>query len=145
MFKILSSALLGSLFLLGTGVVASELDRDPVNVSNPELQGTFVLRVDQRDNSASMLEAAEIIGSPDQARDLVQRSAGQFAAVPAERLANSELDLEAGASSWFWCWCNRSWHYPTFGWGGRQYRSYYSYSYNYYTYYFYGSYRRWWW
>lgn len=117
-----------------------ELDQDKANQS---IQGTVVLRVDQRTGEMAMVQVENVVSTESEARTLVNED---FQAVPKEKV-RSELDREAGASSWYW-------YYPgySYGWGynygyyygGNCYNPWYSYGYGYYNYYYYNRYSYWW-
>lgn len=136
----LRTILMSALMALGaSSAVASELDNEG-SVTNQGLQGTVVIRVDSRDGSVSMAQAQTPANTRD-AQALAQ--AANFRQVGAAHL-RSELDQDAGASSWYWY--NNPYSYSHLGWYGYSYYPYYNYSYSYYSYYYYSSYawgRRW--
>jgi hypothetical protein len=116
-----------------------ELDRNPVNQA---IQGTVVLRMDQRDGAISMVQLDEVIATESQAQQIVTN---EFQVVPQDKV-RSELDREAGASSWYW-------YYPGYSYGynnayyyyyGNCYNPWYTYSYGYYSYYYYNRYSYYW-
>ncbi len=118
-----------------------ELDQDKANQS---IQGTVVLRVDQRNGEMAMVKVDNVVATKSEAQGLVN---SKYAAIPKEKV-RSELDREAGASSWYW-------YYPGYsngyGYGnayyyyyGNCYNPWYSYSYGYYSYYYYNRYSYYW-
>lgn len=116
----------------GTG----ELDKDPVNQA---LQGTVILRVDTRNGAMAMMQTNALASTEADAQALTQLN---FQAVPQNKV-KTELDREAGASSWYWY--NPGYysgynynHY--YYYGGNCYSPWYSYSYGYYSYYYYNRY-----
>lgn len=126
-----------------TQAQANELD-NPATVTNQDLQGTMVIRVDNRDQSASFLKTDALLGNQEQA---LQLSQGEFQAMSLDQ--RSELDQEGGSSSWYYYYANYSYGYgyynPCLNWYGRTYNPYYSYNYGHYSYYYYGAYSyRWW-
>jgi hypothetical protein len=133
--KVIPFALM-AIFSAYSGAQASELDRDN---SNQQIQGTVVFRVDNRDGSVAKLETSEVIASTAEAQEL---SAGQFAPVANEKV-RTELDNEAGASSWYFYY-NYYYSYAYYNCYGRSYAPWYNYSYGYYSYYYYNAYSRWW-
>lgn len=140
----LKNILLSTVLTLSCGAAFAspdELDQDRTNQS---IQGTVVLRVDQRNGEMAMVQVDNVVASKSEAQGLVN---SDFAAVPKEKI-HSELDREAGASSWYW-------YYPGYsngyGYGGAYYNYYgncynpwYSYSYGYYSYYYYNRYSYYW-
>lgn len=133
MGKILASLLLTTLPMWAN---ADELDREPVN-RRAQITGTVVVRVDNRNNDVAILHSDRNIGSRDEAREL---AAGRFTRVPDNRI-RSELDRDAGSSSWYIYWATT----PAYCYYGYNYSPYYYYSYGYYGYYYYGNpYARWW-
>lgn len=72
-----------------------ELDQDRTNQS---LQGTVVLRVDQRNGQVAMVKVEEFVDSKQEAQSLADT---EFSPVPNEKV-HTELDREAGAASWYW-------------------------------------------
>lgn len=132
MFRpILMSALIA---LGGSTAIASELDNEG-SVTNQGLQGTVVIRVDSRDGSVAMAQAQAVPADSREAKALSQ--VASFRKVGTGNL-RSELDQDAGASSWYWHY--NPYSYSHLGWYGYNYRPYYTYSYSYYSYYYYSSY-----
>lgn len=126
--------------------VAGELDNES-SVTNKELQGTLVLRVDTRTNEASYVQSAAAVTSPTEAQALVQNA--EFSPVP-ESNVKSELDKDGGSSSWYFYNPYRNYGYgygygwgwntgyrPPCNWYGNYYNPCYSYNYGYYNYYYY--------
>lgn len=121
---------------LGTLSYAGELDDDR-SVTNREIQGTMVLRVDPKTNQAAVVKTDQVMPSKEKARNFVQTA--KFTAIPSSKM-KSELDESSGTSSWY--------YYPSYGYGGYGYNCYY-YGYNYspyysyygggYNYYYYGN------
>ncbi len=126
---------------LTSAAVANELDNEN-GVTNKELTGTLVLRVDTRSNEAAYVKTDSVMASESDAIELAR--VATFSKVPAENI-KSELDKDGGASSWYF-------YYPYYGypyysgcnWYGNYYNPYYSYNYGYYNYYYYGSYWSYW-
>lgn len=127
---------------MGSVALANELDNE-AGVTNKELKGTLVLRIDTRSGDASYTQTEALMNSKAEAKALVQEA--RFAKVPASRM-KSELDGDGGASSWYFY--NQ---YPGYGYGGgyggynpycnwygNSYNPYYQYNYGYYNYYYYG-------
>lgn len=122
-------------------VFAGELDNEG-SVTNTQLQGTLVIRVDSRTKQAAALKTDAVITDAAAAKALAAQ--GTFKALPADKV-RTELDQDGGASSWY--------YYPSYGYNGGYYYNYaywygnwyqpcYQYSYNYYSYYYYSSYWR---
>lgn len=131
--------ILSAALVLGMGSIAtaSELDNES-GVTNKELQGTMVLRVDTRTGEATFTQTQTAMASETEANAFAQTAA--FAAVPAANL-KSELDSDGGASSWYFYNPYRSYGYynPYCNYYGNYYNPYYQYNYGYYNYYYYGS------
>lgn len=112
---------------------AGELDQD---TRNQGLNGTVVVRVDQRNQSSSVLKTESPVQSNQEAITLAKSAA--FKAIKTENV-KTELDAAGGASSWYW-YCGNQ--YPTYlYWYGYTYYPVYTYNYSYYTYYYYSWYR----
>lgn len=120
---------------------AGELDNE-TSVTNSQMQGTLVIRVDQRNQQAAALKTDAVVTNANQAQALATN--GQFKTLPADKV-RTELDHDGGASSWY--------YFPSYGYGGGYYYNYaywygswyqpcYTYNYNYYSYYYYNSYWR---
>lgn len=130
---ILSAALV--LGLAGTAF-AGELDNES-SVTNQSMNGTVVVRVDNRTNQTAVLASATAVNSDAQAQVLAQT--GSFQEVSATNVRN-ELDQDGGASSWyFYSGYN---YYSYMYWYGSWYQPCYTYNYGYYSYYYYSNY--WW-
>lgn len=114
---------------------AGELDNES-KVTNKELQGTMVLRVDTRTNQASFVKVDAAMASAADAQAFAQSA--NFSPVPASNM-KSELDKDGGASSWYFYYPSYGYGYPGCNWYGNYYNPYYSYGYGYYNYYYYGS------
>jgi hypothetical protein len=126
---------------LGMGVAAhaGELDNE-AGVTNKQLTGTLVLRVDSRTHQSSFVKSANGLRSESEAKALAHSA--KFTAVPAGKI-KSELDQEGGASSWyFYSPYQYPYYTPTYqpacNWYGNSYNPYYSYNYGNYNYYYYG-------
>jgi len=122
---------------------AGELDNE-AGVTNKELKGTLVLRVDTRTNEMAFVKLDNALGSEVEAKALAQNNAN-FAPVPAANV-RSELDKDGAASSWyFYNPYPYPYYTPAYGYGpscnyyGNYYQPYYSYNCGYYNYYYYGS------
>lgn len=137
--SILFSTVLG---MATPAALAGELDNEG-SVINQGLHGTVVIRVDQRDGSVSVAQLSEV---PEGETAAQQAALGaEFTGLGQNQL-RSELDQDAGASSWYWY--TNPYSYNHLGWYGYRYNHYYSYSYSYYSYYYYSSYawgRYWYW
>lgn len=122
---------------LGSFALAGELDNES-GITNKELQGTLILRVDTRTGEATYVKTEAAMGSEAEAKAFAQTAA--FAAVPATNM-KSELDHEGGASSWYFYnpYPYYGYYNPYCNWYGNYYNPYYSYNYGYYNYYYYGS------
>lgn len=136
MTRFLLAALLslGSFSALATG----ELDNE-ASVTNQHLQGTVVVRVDSRDNTAAYLRTDSVIVSPEEAKALAGN--GDFKVVQAENM-RTELDNTTGASSWYYYYqgyYGNPYYNNCLGWYGANYYPFYSYNYSYYNYYYYSS------
>lgn len=117
--------------------VAGELDNES-GVTNKELQGTMVLRVDTRTGEATYIKTDVAMSSEVEAKTFAQTAA--FSPVPTTNM-KSELDADGGASSWYFYnpYPNYSYYNPYCNWYGNYYMPYYQYNYGYYNYYYYGS------
>lgn len=137
MTKLTINTLMLCILTLGHAFAGSdELDKDPVNQS---IQGTVILRVDQRTGEQAMVEVEEVIMTGDAAKALIDEN---FKTVPTEKI-HTELDREAGASSWYWYTPHYSYGYAYsnyYYYYGNCYSPWYSYSYGYYNYYYYNRY-----
>lgn len=91
---------------LGTLAYAGELDDDR-SVTNREIQGTMVLRVDKKTNQAAVVRTDEVMPSRERAKSFVKTA--RFTAIPSSKM-KSELDEGSGTSSWY--------YYPSYGYGG---------------------------
>jgi hypothetical protein len=130
----LKYALTSVLLLLGLNLAqANELDQEG-SVTNQTLQGTVVMRVDNRTQAVAMATADGRTTSELAAQNLAKKSA--FKALPASKVKN-ELDQDGGASSWYWYSNSYNYSYNYLYWYGYSYRPYYYYNYSYYTYYYY--------
>jgi hypothetical protein len=117
-----------------------ELDQDRANQA---IEGTVVLRVDQRTGEMAMVQVDDVVTTEAAAQNLVNE---KFEAVPKDKV-RSELDREAGASSWYWYYPGYAYGYGYgygYYYGGYCYNPYYSYGYGYYNYYYYNRYSYWW-
>lgn len=130
---ILSAALV--MGLAGTAF-AGELDNES-SVTNQAMNGTVVVRVDNRTNQTAVLASATAVNSDTQAQVLAQT--GSFQDVSATNVRN-ELDQDGGASSWYF-YSGYNYHSYMY-WYGSWYRPCYTYNYGYYSYYYYSNY--WW-
>lgn len=136
MHLIISAALT---FGIGSFAIAGELDNES-GVTNQELQGTIVLRVNTLTKETSFVKTEAAMASAADAKAFAQ--AADFAKVPASKM-KSELDQDGGASSWYfyspYSYNNSSYYQPYCNWYGNSYNPYYQYNYGYYNYYYYGS------
>lgn len=130
--------LLATLVLFGVSSIgiARELD-DENSVTNRQLKGTIVLRVDKRTNRADYVKTDSVMSSKDKAKNFAKSA--KFKRVPASHI-KSELDRDAGSSSWYFYNYNSYNSYnPYCNYYGYNYPSYYSYNTGYYNYYYYGN------
>nr|BFD58283.1 hypothetical protein CKG001_03900 [Bdellovibrio sp. CKG001]BFD61713.1 hypothetical protein BdHM001_03940 [Bdellovibrio sp. HM001]BFD65525.1 hypothetical protein HAGR004_05470 [Bdellovibrio sp. HAGR004] len=111
---------------------AGELDNES-SVTNQSMNGTVVIRVDNRNNQTAVLATPSPLTSDAQAQTLAQTGAFEQAAN-----VRSELDQDGGASSWyFYSGYN---YYSYVYWYGNWYTPCYTYNYGYYSYYYYSNY-----
>ncbi|WP_413289047.1 hypothetical protein [Bdellovibrio sp. HCB337] len=131
---ILSAALV---FGMSSFAVAGELDNES-GVTNKELQGTMVLRVDTRTGEATYIQTEAAMGSEADAKAFAQKA--EFSPVPVSNM-KSELDADGGASSWYFYnpYPRYGYYNPYCNWYGNYYNPYYQYNNGYYNYYYYGS------
>ena len=124
-------ALLSVALLMGAAVAsAGELDRD---VANQGLNGTVVLRIDNRTQAASVMKTDAVIANDAQAQALAAK--GDFAPL-ASKNVRGELDRDGGASSWYFYG-----GYSYLYYYGYSYTPCYTYAYSYYSYYYYRGWR----
>ncbi len=137
----MKSLLTLAVLALAVGAQAGELDRDQPNVGASD--STIVVRVDTQTGAVEKLELNQGL-EIDQAKALAENSSAQFEKVAPSKI-KSELDQEAGASSWFW-FCPTYYSAPSYGYDyyntgfynyGNWYTNYYSYRYDRYNYYYY--------
>lgn len=130
--------------MIAVSAQAGELD-NPTQPNVGQADSTIVVRVNTQTGAVEKLELNEGL-AVDQAQALAQDSSVQFEQV-AQNNIKSELDQEAGASSWYW-YCPTYYSYPSYGnyyntgfySYGYWYSSYYSYNYSNYNYYYYQPY-----
>lgn len=136
--------ILGAILALGMSsvAIANELDNES-GVTNKELTGTLVLRVDSRTNEASYVKTDAVMTSEAVAVEFIKTA--DFKNVPVANM-KAELDKDGGSSSWYFYYAPYSYPYytPMCNWYGSYYNPYYSYGYGYYNYYYYGSYWSYW-
>ncbi len=139
MLNLLKSVLLASMtmaFVSSAQAGIDELDQDPVNQT---IQGTVVLRVDQRTGEMAMLQTEALTDTEAEAQSLIHN---HFENVPQDKI-KSELDRESGASSWYWYYpgYNSGYGYNRYYYNyGNCYSPWYSYYYGNYSYYYYNRY-----
>ncbi|RYZ79836.1 MAG: hypothetical protein EOP04_27030 [Proteobacteria bacterium] len=122
------------LALGATSAFAGELDNES-GVTNKQLSGTLVLRVDTRTQESAFVKLDKGLNSEAEAKSLAQSA--KFNKVQ----VRSELDQDGGASSWyFYSPYQYPYYTPVCNYYGNSYNPYYSYNYGYYNYYYYGSY-----
>ena len=122
------------LALGATSAFAGELDNES-GVTNKQLSGTLVLRVDTRTQESAFVKLDKGLNSESEAKALAQSA--KFSKVQ----VRSELDQDGGASSWyFYSPYQYPYYTPVCNYYGNSYNPYYSYNYGYYNYYYYGSY-----
>jgi hypothetical protein len=152
--------LLASLMVITSSLavksVAGELD-DEKSVSNQQLEGTVIVRVDTRDNSSAFVMKADgKFANENEAQAAAADS--KYTAMPSERV-KSELDQDGGSSSWYfynnYYGCGYYCNYNNYGYGynynynysmnwyGNYYNPVYSYNNGNYNYYYYCR-NRWW-
>jgi hypothetical protein len=132
---ILSAALVLS---MGSFAGAGELDNE-AGVTNKELQGTMVLRVNTLTKETSFVKTDAAMVSEADAKTFAQ--AAEFSKVPTGKM-KSELDKDGGASSWYFYYPYsqyNNYYQPYCNYYGNYYNPYYQYNYGYYNYYYYGS------
>ena len=159
-FVVFSALLLVvSLFTVSTFAQEQGLDSEKgvVNAKRgTPIQGTVILRIDTRDNSLSKLDLdqklkSETDAQKTEAQKLVAQNEGQFQVLGADHV-KSELDRDAGTSSFYFHYRGYgygyryggygypgSYYYPTYYGYGYAYAPYYYYNYGYYNYYCYGN------
>lgn len=129
--------LLASALIFASTSFAGELDNEG-SVTNQGLQGTVIVRIDNRNQSAAILQTEQVLTSEQAAHALAASS--DFKSLPAQNV-RGELDRDGGASSWYWY---RGYNYYNYlYWYGNYYYPCYNYNYSYYSYYYYSSYWRW--
>ncbi|MGZ3775372.1 MAG: hypothetical protein ACXVCY_14520 [Pseudobdellovibrionaceae bacterium] len=136
----MKSFILAAVLTLGAGSFsfAGELDNES-SITNQSMNGTVVIRVDTRNNQASILTSNKPMTNDAEAHAFVE--AGSFQNVPAAHLKN-ELDQDGGASSWYYYHGYNSYYYGSMYWYGSWYTPCHQYYYGYYRYYYYSNY--WW-
>jgi len=122
-----------SLFI-GTSAMASELDNE-AGVANQSLQGTVVVRVDNRTQQTAVVQSSALVQNEQAAVALATQS--NFVELSKDQVRN-ELDQDGGASSWYWY--AGAYYYSYLNWYGNWYYPAYTYNYGYYTYYYYSNY-----
>jgi hypothetical protein len=137
MKKLLLMALMLLVFAGSPFVLAMELD-DEKSVTNQELQGTMIIRLDTRDNSAAYLKSDSQIANEGQAQMIAKTRDFLLMEVAQNK---AELDADAGSSSWYF-YNNYNYNYYVY-WYGYYYNPIYTYNYGYYQYYYYCR-NRWW-
>ena len=138
--------ILTAILALGaTSAFAGELDNES-GITNKQLQGTLVLRVDTRTNDSAYVQFDQGLKSESEAKTLAKTAT--FAKVPSNKV-RSELDQDGGASSWYFYGNYNNgygspygypYYTPVCNYYGNSYNPYYSYNYGNYNYYYYGSY-----
>lgn len=140
----LKNIILGIIVSLNCTLVFAGVDELDQDKANQALQGTVVMRIDQRTGTLSMAQVENVVTSKAEALVLAK---GNFQAVPNEKI-RSELDREAGASSWYWYYpgysngygYNYGYNNAYYYYYGNCYNPWYSYSSGYYSYYYYNRY-----
>ena len=134
--------ILSAALVLGMGSVAmaGELDNES-GVTNKELQGTLVLRVNTVTKEAAFVKTDAAMVSKEDAQAFA--AAANFSPVPAANI-KSELDKDGGASSWYFYYPSYGYYNPGCNWYGNYYNPYYYYNYGYYNYYYYSPYWSYW-
>lgn len=149
----MTKVLLTVFLFLGVSSVggARELD-DESSITNRELKGTIILRVDKRTRKAEYVKTDTVMTSKEKAKNFAKTA--KFRKVPASNI-KSELDHDSGSSSWYFYnnnpydgrygrgdyndgYYNRGYN-PYCNYYGNNYQSYYSYSNYNYSYYYYGN------
>lgn len=113
-----------------------------------KLDKPVIIRYNPQTGAVEKLTLSKEIKSKAEAAALAEN--GRFEAVPNQHVVVSELDREAGVSSWFWHRPRYNYYYyPTYYYYGQTYYPYYTYNYNNCYYYYYSSaysygYNGWW-
>lgn len=123
-----------ALFSSFSSAYASELDKEQPNTA---IQGTVVFRIDSRDQKIAVQYSDAIVANQDEAQAL---TGGEFTVVPQGKV-KSELDQDAGASSWYFYY---NYAYAYYYRSGYYYNPCFTYNSGYYTYYYYNRYSYWW-
>ncbi len=119
---------------------AGELDNE-AGVTNKQIQGTMVIRVDNRTKQAAALQTSSVLSNDSQAQTVAVK--GQFKTLGNNQV-RSELDTTGGASSWYFYTGYNYYNYLNYY--GCWYQPYYTYNYGYYNYYYYNNYySNYWW
>lgn len=124
--------LVAALALSAGSAFAGELDNES-SVTNQSMNGTVVIRVDNRTQQTAILASEKAVNSNSQAQVLAQTGSFQETAN-----VRSELDQDGGASSWYF-YSGYS-YYSYVYWYGSWYSPCYTYNYGYYSYYYYSNY-----
>ncbi len=135
---LVTALLIGATLSLSGAAFADELDNEGSVINQTAMNGAVVVRVDTRDNSASVMSMATPITNEAQAKALVQTGSFEKAAANNVR---GELDQDGGSSSWYFYNGYDSSYYSYMYWYGSWYTPCYSYNYSYYSYFYYSNYR----
>lgn len=131
--------------MLAATAHGNELD-NPTQPNPLQADSTIVVRVNTQTGAVEKLEMNQALDA-QQAEVLAQDSSVQFEQIAANNI-KSELDQEAGASSWFW-YCPTYYTAPAYNYNyyntgynnnGYWYSGYYNYNYNNWNYYYYQPY-----
>lgn len=110
------------------------------SASAKELNGNVIIRYNKTTGTVERMMTTQKIHSAKEAEALVRD--GKFESIEGH-LAVTELDREAGASSWFWfcpSWGWSTWAVtPQFYWYGTTFSPWFNSSFNNFNYYYYGS------
>ena len=91
------------------------------------LPATLVVRTNTATGAVEVMHSDVRLEANESSRAAVE--AGRFTAMDVRGSMTGELDRDSSSSSWYFCYPNYNWHYPTYYYGG------YSYGYsNYYNY-----------
>lgn len=140
--------ILSLVFIMSLGLIsnANELDNE-AQVTNQQLQGTVIVRIDSRDQSTAMIHTDVAFKNNQMAQAFAIQT--DFKLLDSAHV-KTELDNDGGTSSWYhyhhynnnYYNNNNNYYYPNnyFYWYGNYYQPCYSYSYGYYNYYYYTPY-----
>ncbi|MGE3756131.1 MAG: hypothetical protein AB7H97_00150 [Pseudobdellovibrionaceae bacterium] len=136
-------AVSAGLILLSGAAYSNDLDGEARGrLKNREFGETVILKVDKRNGKMKMVRSSDVVGSSKQAKNLAKSKEKSFKKVPKSKV-RSELDREAGSSSWYYYYTGYGYPYYYSYSYNYYYTPYYYYNYGYYNYYYYGWYYYW--